>query len=56
MDGNVSLSVSPPLWSTLKYFNEIGWIAMKFFTDIHVPQRINPTNVGDLLTFPSGPP
>lgn len=29
----------------------IGVIATIFFSNIHSPQRIHPTNVGDLLTF-----
>lgn len=29
---------------------------MKFRTDIHSPQRMNPTDVGDSLTFISVPP
>ncbi len=29
-----------------------GWIAMKFCTDIYGPQRMNPTDFGDLMTFP----
>lgn len=28
---------------------------MKFGTDIYGPQRINPRNFGDSLTFPLGP-
>lgn len=28
-----------------------GWITMKFDTDIHGPQKINPIDFGDPLTF-----
>lgn len=31
------------------------WIAVKFGSDIHVPQRINSKEVGDPLTFPLVP-
>ncbi len=34
----------------------IGRIAMKFCTDIHGPQRINPSDFGDLLAFSFVPP
>ncbi len=30
--------------------------AMKFHTDIHSPQRMNPTDFGDPLSFPLAPP
>ena len=30
----------------------IGWIATKFGAEVHGHQRMNPTNFGDLLTFP----
>ncbi len=33
-----------------------GWIALKFCTDIHGAQRINPNDFGDPLTFPLAPP
>lgn len=29
---------------------------MKFSTDVHVPQRMNPTDFGDDLTFHLAPP
>lgn len=32
-----------------------GWTAMKFVTDIHVPQRIILTDFGDPLTFQLAP-
>ncbi len=33
-----------------------GWIAIKFYTDIHGPQGMNPNESGDRLTFPSVSP
>ncbi len=47
MDRNVWWSTGPPLWSRLKYLT-IGWI--------HVPLRMNPTDIGDPLTLPLVPP
>ncbi len=41
----------PPLWSRMKYVSHIRFTAMKFHTSIPVPQRMNPTDFGD-LTFP----
>ncbi len=34
----------------------IGWIAMGICTGIHDPQRMNPNDFGDPLTFPLAPP
>lgn len=34
----------------------IGWTDMKFCTDIHSPQRMNPYGFGDPLIFPLAPP
>lgn len=34
----------------------IGWIDMKFCSDIHVLQRMNQSDFGDPLTFPLRPP
>lgn len=33
-----------------------AWSAMKFCTDFHGPQRMKPTDVGDLLAFLLTPP
>lgn len=33
-----------------------GWITMDFGTHFHVPQRINPADIGDPLTVPLAPP
>lgn len=44
---SVCLSVCLPLWSIPI---TIGWIAMNFGTDIHVPHRINCNYFGDPLT------
>lgn len=41
-------------WSTILLKTEmstIGWIVMKFWTDIHACQRINPTDVGEFLSI-----
>lgn len=46
-----SMLVCPPLWSTLKYFTNKSWIAMKFGTHVHCAQMMNPTNFSDPLTF-----
>ncbi len=43
-DGNVGLSLDPPLWNISI---PIGWTSMKFHKDIHSSQRINPN---DLIT------
>lgn len=29
----------------------IGWIAIKYCADIHVPQKVNSTDLGNPLTF-----
>ncbi len=34
----------------------IGWAVVKFCTDIHASQRMNPTDFDDSLTFPLVPP
>ncbi len=34
----------------------IGWIVIKFCTDVHGSQRMNPTDFGDPLTFSLAPP
>lgn len=44
--GNISLMVC---WAVQ------AEIAMKFYTDIHGPQRMNPSAFGDPLTFHSAP-
>lgn len=36
------------LWSRLKYLNNMGWT---FGTDVYVPQRMNPNDIGDPLSF-----
>lgn len=41
-------------WSRLKYLNYL--IAMKFGTDIHWEQRIEPNDFGDTLTSDLVPP
>ncbi len=43
-------------WLRLSISTTIWWLAMKFCTDIHGPQRINPNDVGAPLTFPLAPP
>ncbi len=35
----VGQSVDPPFWSLVKYLDEI---AIKFYTDVHGPQRMKP--------------
>ncbi len=45
-------SVGPPR----NISTTIGWINMKFCTNIHGPQKMNPKNFGDPLTFPLAPP
>ncbi len=45
-------SVSPPLWSWMT--TVIGWIAMKYCTESHDPQKTNPTDIGDPLMPPAG--
>lgn len=54
-DGNVSLLVRQSISFTtdrnILYINTVGGIAMNFSTDIHVPQRRNPTDFGDQPTF-----
>ncbi len=52
--GNVCELVDPPIWSGLKFLEE-GLIDIRFFTDIHGPQRRNPTDINDALTCPSAP-
>lgn len=44
----ISVSQSTTLVQTLK---TIKWIAMELYKDIYGPQRINPNNFGDPLTF-----
>ncbi len=34
----------------------VGWITMKFYTDIHGSRWMNPTDFADPLTFPFAPP
>ncbi len=48
-------------WSTSLVQTEIspmrfGWIALTFRSDAHGPQRMQPNDVGDPLTFPVAPP
>lgn len=45
----LGITVSPPLYFRLREY------AMTFGTDIRVPQKINPTNFGDPLSFPLAP-
>lgn len=37
-----------PVWN----ISTIGWLVMKFCTDIDGPQRMKPSDFGDLFTFP----
>lgn len=42
--------------SRLKYFNNRGWIAIQFVTDIHGVQTLNRNDFGEPLTFPLAVP
>lgn len=42
--------------TTLVQTSQEQWIAMRFCVDISGPQRMNPTDYGDPLTFPPAPP
>ncbi len=42
-----------PDWNIL---TALLWIAMKFYTDVHVPQRMNPDDYDDRLSFTPMPP
>ncbi len=47
MDGNADLLIGPIDGN----ITTIGWIAVKFCTDIHGSQRMKPNDVDDLLAF-----
>ncbi len=49
-------TVGPPLWSRLKYPNNHWMDAIKLFTDIHGPQRMNPSDLSDPLSLPPTTP
>lgn len=49
-----AVSVGPPLWSRMKYPGNCSMDCYKMWADcvdVHDPQRIKPTDVGDPLTF-----
>lgn len=52
----VQLLLCPWVYQAEISFHCIWWIAMKNYIGIHVPQRMNPTDVSDTLTFPFAPP
>lgn len=43
-------SFCPPLWSRLNISTTVGWIVKKSHKDIHDPQKIKPTDIGNVLT------
>lgn len=44
----------PTMWSNVS--TTAGWINVKFYRDVHVPQRMNLADFGDPPTFPVAPP
>lgn len=46
------MSASSPLWSRRKYLKTTaGWTDVKFCAGVRAPQRMNPTDSRDLVTF-----
>ena len=54
-NGSIGLSVSPPLWSRIKYLNNYGMDCHETFHDIHGVQMMKTTEFGDPLIFPLDP-